>query len=386
MICFYAGFEPKINNLSNADDTELLSELLKFINNSKGQYSLNEIDCQNAGTVFRFLTTALALKSGEWLLTGSERMHKRPVKDLVDVLRQLGADIQYQDVVGFPPLLINGKNLCGGAVSVDVSRSSQYASSLLLAAPTFENGLKLHLEGELTSLPYIDMTVRIMSEYGAKVHRDGRDIVVEHSDYQNVEYVMESDWSAASYWYEIVALSGGGQAFLRNLKEKSIQGDKLVAEIFDGFGVKTIFENGGATVVRSMSNCKNLFEFDFTNAPDLFPAVIASCAGLQVSAMFAGLRNLAIKESDRVGAMVAELGKIGVEFERLSGDVLKMNALKDLPMYDDDNPVVFNSHDDHRIAMALAPLSMKIGAVEIENAETVSKSYPNFWRDFSNIF
>lgn len=386
MICFYAGFEPKINNLSNADDTELLSELLKFINNSKGQYSLNEIDCQNAGTVFRFLTTALALKSGEWLLTGSERMHKRPVKDLVDVLRQLGADIQYQDVVGFPPLLINGKNLCGGAVSVDVSRSSQYASSLLLAAPTFENGLKLHLEGELTSLPYIDMTVRIMSEYGAKVHRDGRDIVVEHSDYQNVEYVMESDWSAASYWYEIVALSGGGQAFLRNLKEKSIQGDKLVAEIFDGFGVKTIFENGGATIVRSMSNCKNLFEFNFTNAPDLFPAVIATCAGLQVGATFTGLRNLAIKESDRVDAMVTELSKIGVEFEKISDDILKMNALRNIPFFSEVNPVVFDSHDDHRIAMALAPLSMKIGAVEIDNAEVVSKSYPDFWGDFSKIF
>lgn len=386
MICFYAGFEPKINNLSNADDTELLSELLKFINNSKGQYSLNEIDCQNAGTVFRFLTTALALKSGEWLLTGSERMHKRPVKDLVDVLRQLGADIQYQDVVGFPPLLINGKNLCGGAVSVDVSRSSQYASSLLLAAPTFENGLKLHLEGELTSLPYIDMTVRIMSEYGAKVHRDDREIVVEHSDYQNVEYVVESDWSAASYWYEVVALSDGGQVFLRNLKEKSVQGDKLVSDIFDGFGVKTIFENGGATIVKSTSNCKNLFEFDFTNAPDLFPAVVATCAGLRVNATFTGLKNLAIKESDRVEAMVAELGKIGAEFERLSDDVLKMNALQIISMSSDGNPVVFDSHDDHRVAMALASLSMKIGAVEIENAEAASKSYPDFWDDFSKLF
>lgn len=386
MVCHYAGFEPKIENHSRADDTVLLSELLKIIDNNKEQHSFKEIDCHNAGTVFRFLTTALALKTGKWLLTGSERMRKRPVKDLVDALRQLGADIEYQDDEGFPPLLISGGNLKGGEVSVNVSKSSQYASSLLLAAPTFEKGLKLHLEGELTSLPYIDMTIEIMSEYGAKVHRDDREIVVEHSDYQNVEYVVESDWSAASYWYEVVALSDGGQVFLRNLKENTIQGDKLVSDIFDGFGVKTIFEDEGATVVKSTSNCKNLFEFDFTDAPDLFPAVIATCAGLQVGATFTGLRNLAIKESDRVDAMVTELSKIGVEFEKISDDILKMSALRNVPFFSEVNPVVFDSHDDHRIAMALAPLSLKIGAVEIENAEAVSKSYPNFWRDFSNIF
>ena len=388
MICHYAGLEPAICNLSAADDTNLTIELLKKIDNQieRKQNSYREIDCQNAGTVFRFLTTALALKPGKWLLTGSERMQKRPVKDLVDALRQLGADIEYQDEDGFPPLLINGGNLKGGEASVNVSKSSQYASSLLLAAPCFENGLRLHLEGELTSLPYIDMTIEIMSEYGAKVHRDDREIVVEHSDYQNVEYVVESDWSAASYWYEVVALSDGGQAFLRNLKEKSVQGDKIVAGIFDRFGVRTIFEDEGATVVKSTSNCKNLFEFDFTDAPDLFPAVIATCAGLQVGATFTGLRNLAIKESDRVDAMVTELSKIGVKFEKISDDMLKMNALRNIPFFSEVNPVVFDSHDDHRIAMALAPLSMKIGAVEIDNAEAVSKSYPNFWDDLSKIF
>lgn len=386
MVCHYAGFEPKIENLSRADDTVLLSELLKIIDNNKEQHSFKEIDCHNAGTVFRFLTTALALKTGKWLLTGSERMRKRPVKDLVDALRQLGADIEYQDDEGFPPLLINGGNLKGGKVSVNISKSSQYASSLLLAAPTFEKGLKLHLEGELTSLPYIDMTIEIMSEYGAKVHRDDREIVIEHSDYQNVEYVVESDWSAASYWYEVVALSDGGQVFLRNLKGNTIQGDKLVSDIFDGFGVKTIFEKGGATIVKSPSNCKKIFEFDFTNAPDLFPAVVATCAGLRVNATFTGLKNLAIKESNRVEAMVSELTKIKVRLEQLSDDILKINALQNISMSSDDNPVVFDSHDDHRVAMALAPLSLKIGTVEIENAEAVSKSYPNFWDDLSKIF
>lgn len=386
MICHYAGFEPKIDNLSKADDTVLLSELLKIIDNNKEPLSFKEIDCRNAGTVFRFLATALALKPGRWLLTGSDRMRKRPVGDLVDALRQMGASVEYQGIEGFPPLLINGGNLKGGEVSVNISQSSQYASSLLLAAPCFENGLRLHLEGEPTSLPYIDMTIEIMSEYGAKVRRVNRDIFVKYSDYQNVEYVIESDWSAASYWFEIVALSDCGQAFLRNLKEKSVQGDKIVAGIFDGFGVRTIFEDGGATVVKSTSNCKNLFEFDFTDAPDLFPAVVATCAGLQVGATFTGLRNLAIKESDRVDAMVTELSKIGVEFEKISDDMLKMSALRNVPFFSEVNPVVFDSHDDHRIAMALAPLSIRIGAVEIENAEAVTKSYPDFWNDFSKHF
>ncbi|MCQ2309251.1 MAG: 3-phosphoshikimate 1-carboxyvinyltransferase [Bacteroidales bacterium] len=388
IICHYAGLEPAICNLSAADDTNLTIELLKKIDNQieQKQNSYREIDCQNAGTVFRFLTTALALKPGKWLLTGSERMRKRPVKDLVDALRQLGADIEYQDDEGFPPLLINGGNLKGGEVSVNISKSSQYASSLLLAAPCFENGLRLHLEGELTSLPYIDMTIEIMSEYGAKVHRNNRDIFVEHSDYQNVKYTVESDWSAASYWYEMVALSRNGRVFLENLKMNSVQGDKIVAGVFERFGVVSHEKRNGVLIEKSGKLIDNDLEFDFVNAPDLFPAVVATCAGLGINATFTGLKNLAIKESDRISVMVSELRKIGAEFEKISDDILKIKLLRDLKLFSEKNPVVFDSHDDHRIAMSLAPLSLKIGAVEMENAEAVSKSYPNFWDDFSKLF
>jgi len=414
MICHYAGLEPTTYALSTADDTILLSELLKIIDNSiveerknqsnqessckscsfcrkksckSCQSCLKEISCQNAGTVFRFLTTALALKPGNWLLTGSERMRKRPIKDLVDALRQLGADIEYQDEDGFPPLLINGRNLKGGEISVNVSKSSQFASSLLLAAPNFENGLWLHLEGELTSLPYIDMTIEIMSEYGAKVRRENRDIIVEHSDYQNVEYIVESDWSAASYWYELVALSRNGRVFLENRKMNSVQGDKIVAEIFEKFGVVSYEKENGVLIEKSKTPIENDFDydFDFINTPDLFPAVVATCAGLNVNATFSGLKNLAIKESNRIDAMICELRKIGCEFEKISDDILKIKSLQKDFSFSKRNPIAFDSHDDHRIAMSLAPLTLKIGALEIENAEAVSKSYPNFWNEFSKI-
>ncbi|MCQ2306538.1 MAG: 3-phosphoshikimate 1-carboxyvinyltransferase [Bacteroidales bacterium] len=387
MICHYAGLEPTIQNLSAADDTILLMELLKKINNCKEreQSSYKEINCQNAGTVFRFLTTALAVRPGKWLLTGSERMRKRPIKDLVDALRRLGADIGYQDVEGFPPLLINGKDFDGGNISVDISRSSQYASSLLLAAPVFKNGLRLHLEGGLTSLPYIDMTIEIMSEYGAEVHRDDRDVFVEHSDYQNVGYVVESDWSAASYWYEMVALSRNGRVFLENLKMNSVQGDKIVAGIFERFGVVSHEKRNGVLIEKSGRPIDNDFEFDFVNTPDLFPAVVATCAGLGLNATFTGLKNLAIKESNRISAMVSELRKIGAEFEKISDDVLKIKSIRKLFFFSEKNSVVFDSYNDHRIAMSLAPLSLKIGAVEMKKAEAVSKSYPNFWTEFRKV-
>jgi len=401
MICHYGKFAPEINNLSTADDTILLTELLRVIDNSIAEGRNNQynqepsckscsccqktISCQNAGTVFRFLTTALALKPGKWLLTGSDRMQKRPIKDLVDALRQLGAEIEYHNEDGFPPLLINGKNLKGGEISVNVSKSSQFASSLLLAAPNFENGLRVHLEGELTSLPYIDMTIEIMSEYGAKVRRENRDIIVERSDYQNVEYTVESDWSAASYWYEIVALSGNGRALLENLEINSVQGDKIVAEIFERFGVVSYEKENGVLIEKSKTPIGNHFEFDFINTPDLFPAVVATCAGLDVNATFYGLENLVIKESNRIEAMICELRKIGCEFEKISDDILKIKSLQRDFTFSKGDPIVYDSHDDHRIAMALAPLSLKIGAIEIENADAVSKSYPNFWNDFSKI-
>ena len=389
MIGYYGGFTPRVNNLSTSDDTVLLKNILNSIVETMCTSSLHPnldnptiIDCHNAGTVLRFMATALAFRDGEWILTGSDRMLQRPVGDLVDALRSMGANIEYVGQEGFPPLKIHGKShvltdrVCPpdgvrtSVVNVNITNSSQFASSVLLAKPSH-----IHLDGDLSSLPYIDMTIDMMQKYGINVHRDGRDILVQPSDYQNIEYTIESDWTCASYWYEMVAFSEGGRARLRNLHLDSKQGDAIVANWFEQFGVKSIQDGNDVIIEKSVetfpetsqNNHNRVLQFDFINNPDLYPTIAATCAGLNVEGKFTGLRNLKHKESDRVAAMVSELSKIDT-VQTCHGASL---------------PIKFDSHNDHRIAMALAPLAMKIGAIEINNADVVSKSYPNFWEEIS---
>lgn len=358
MIGYYGGFTPRVKNLSTSDDTKLLNDILDLLVRTRHATSPQNpvvINCQNSGTVLRFLATALASREGEWILTGSDRMLQRPVGDLVDTLRTMGADIEYMGQEGFPPLKIVGKSLKINDITVDITRSSQFASSILLAMPK-----SLHLDGDLSSLPYIDMTVDIMCHFSAHVKREGRDIFVQPSDYQDVEYTIESDWTCASYWYEIVAFSDNGRVRLRNLHLDSKQGDAIVAKWFENFSVKSIQDGDDVVITRVGTQRATSLQFDFIDNPDLYPTIAATCAGLQMEGRFTGLRNLKHKESDRVAAMTTELSKIGVTN-------------------------VFDSHNDHRIAMALAPLAMKIGAIEINNADVVSKSYPNFWEEFRKI-
>ena len=366
MIGYYGGFMPRVKNLSTSDDTALLKNIiasLSYPHYPSYPYYPKEIDCANAGTVLRFILTALAFREGDYLLTGSDRMQQRPVGDLVDALRTMGADIEYVGNEGFPPLKIRGRKLKIDNVSVDITRSSQFASSLLLAKP-----LHLHLDGDLSSLPYIDMTIDVMRKFGIDVYRNGRDIFVKPSDYQDVEYTVESDWTCASYWYEIVAFSENGRARLRNLRLDSKQGDAVVAKWFEDFGVKTVQDGNDIIIEKNNSIIKKQLSFDFVNNPDLYPTIAATCAGLGVEGRFTGLRNLVHKESDRVAAMVSELSKVGTD------RICSQNGVC---------PPVFDSHNDHRIAMALAPLAMKIGAIEINNAEVVSKSYPEFWEEIN---
>ena len=396
MIGYYGGFTPRVNNLSTSDDTVLLKNILNLIEETMYASSLHPnldnptiIDCQNAGTVLRFMATALAFRDDEWILTGSDRMQQRPVGDLVDALRSMGANIEYVGQEGFPPLKIHGKShvltgrvcppdgVCPYVVNVDITHSSQFASSVLLALPvvqTFpETSQIVHLDGDLSSLPYIDMTIDMMQKYGINVHRDGRDILVQPSDYQNIEYTIESDWTSASYWYEMVAFSENGRARLRNLHLDSKQGDAIVAKWFEQFGVKSVQDDNDVIIEKSVetfpetsrNNHNRVLQFDFINNPDLYPTIAATCAGLKVEGKFTGLRNLKHKDSDRVAAMVSELSKID-SVQTCHGASL---------------PIKFDSHNDHRIAMALAPLAMKIGAIEINNADVVSKSYPNFWEE-----
>lgn len=374
MIAYYGGFMPRIKNISTSDDTRLLQNILHSLSVKPQSVASHDnptvVDCHNAGTVLRFLLTALSFRDGDYILTGSDRMLNRPVGDLVDALRLVGADIDYLGKDNCPPLKIRGHkgDVRSKHVSVDITRSSQFASSILLAKPS-----SLHLEGDMSSVPYIDMTIDVMRAFGVETRRDGRDIVVGTSVYQDVEYVAESDWTSASYWYEAVALSENGRVRLRNLRLDSRQGDAVSAKWFERLGVNTTRDGDDLIISRVEKSSESAdaavtgdLSYDFIDNPDLFPTIAATCAGLQMEGRFTGLRNLVHKESDRVAAMMTELSKL----DRVSGK---------------DHPITFDSHDDHRIAMALAPLAMKIGAIEINNADVVSKSYPNFWTEFHKL-
>lgn len=379
MIKAYGGFERQVKKLSDADDTDLLQKNLEMISNcSKSSIPL-VVDCGNAGTAFRFLVTYLANKQGKWMLTGSERMKERPVGDLVEALRTLGADIEYVGEQGFPPLRIQGKTIVGGKLSISTAKSSQFASSLLLAAPYWEKGLDLELVNEQSSTPYLDMTLAIMQHFKADVSQLENRIVVKSKAYEKMGYTVQPDWSSASYWYEIVALSQGGELLLQQLNMQSLQGDKVLVEIFEKLGVHSHQEPDGIRIFKKNNFVLEPFHFDFTDSPDLLPTVAATCAGLGVEAHFTGLKNLKYKESDRTFAMQNELKKIGVLLEAVSDDEYKLIPAKKLPEFSKENAVVFETWGDHRMAMSLAPLALKVGAVNIKDPHVVSKSYPNFW-------
>lgn len=371
-IAAYGGFESEVPNLSESNDTQLLKHLFEHLDDS------DVIDVQDCGTAARFMLTFLACREGLWLLTGTERMKQRPMQDLMVSLRELGADIQCLEKEGFLPVRIFGKPLLGGKIAVDVTNSSQFASSLLLAAPTWPNGLKLELKGELNSLPYIDMTIAMMRHFGADVERKDRVVFVKPKAYRQAPFVVEPDWSAASYWYEIAALSDDCDILLKDLSLQSLQGDVKMAKMAEFLGVQTLEEKCGLRL-KKMSNMSAEVAFDFSDTPDLFPAVVATCAGLGIRTRFMGIENLSAKESDRVEALRNELSKINVQMDRVSDNELKMQP-SDLSKVN-CNSVIFNSYNDHRIAMALAPLQMKIGRVEIDRPEVVRKSYPGFWDD-----
>ena len=422
-----------ISNLSKSDDTILLKQLLNKINEQSMSSEMIELDCANAGTVFRFLMTAVAnlqftidneqltiednynifsdSQILRFLLTGSERMKSRPVDSLVDALRNLGVTIEYTERDGYPPVLIKVSKFggqhptcdsqfstCNNRVEVSVAQSSQFASSLLLAAPTWKDGLELSLTGELSSLPYIDMTIDMMRRCGINVKRNDRTIIVKSGIYKIDNITIEPDWSAAAFWYEMAALSDSANIFLKNLNINSLQADAVVMKIFEDLGVKTFSSDGGVVIKRSSVSCRpsaqqttdfserqilnsQFSTFNFTYCPDLFPSVIAACAGLKVNATFTGLKNLSIKESDRKIAMINELKKINISFDEISEDVIRMRCPETLPCFTEENPIIFKNYGDHRIAMALSILSLKIGAIEMENPEVVSKSYPGFFRD-----
>lgn len=384
---YLSGNRFTLNNLSEADDTQLLVQLLKLIKENKGSKTPVRIDCGNAGTTLRFLTALLAITPGNWVITGSERMKERPISILTESLKKFGTDIRYTDNEGFPPMLIEGKNLTGGFLEIDGSISSQFISALLLIAPAIRNGIALKIKNKVSSLPYIEMTLKLLRQFGIDSTFDGHTIQIEKQDFYPGEISIEPDWTSASYWYEMVAFSDDANLILKNLSNESIQGDAILPEIYKSFGVKTEYLTEGIKLTRTRNVVKE-FSFDFANHPDLAQSVIVTCAGLNIPGIFTGLESLRIKETDRIIALCNELEKIGYKIRLQENSVIRL--VHSTQLSGNRQPATgirqqITTYGDHRMSMAFAPLTMVIGPVQIEEPDVVSKSYPGFWDDLKQV-
>ncbi len=366
-----------IANLSSAEDTVVLTHILDSI--AQPGTGARIVNVGPAGTAYRFLTAYLAMQQGEFVLTGSERMLERPVGILVNALRELGANIQYEGNQDYPPLRIKGpfKQL-QRSVSVQGDISSQYISSLLLIAPALPLGLELNIEGELTSRPYVQMTLDMLQEAGISHEWTGNRITIAPQSYQASTLTIEPDWSAASYWYAIAALSEDAIISLKNLKEKSLQGDKAIAAFMQGFGIDTTFTDGEIILKKSKPS-EQAQVLDLKECPDLAQTLIVCCAALGRNASFTGLETLRIKETDRIAALQNELEPMGIRLTEHAGrwdlDCSKLRFPEKMSIH---------TYHDHRMAMAFAPLALKVKEVELQDAKVVGKSYPHFWKDLEN--
>ncbi len=374
-----SGQDFEIDNLSTSDDTQAM---LKALNQGKG--SSATIDVGAAGTTMRFLTAYLSNKVGEWVLTGSERMKQRPIGVLVNALRTLGADIEYIEAEGYPPLKVKGKQMLGGKVEINAEVSSQYLSALLMIAPVLANGLELQLEGDLVSKPYLMMTLKMMKYFGVESEwRKEQSIFVGSQAYQGQSFFVESDWSAASYHYALAAFGDVVDLRLEGLLEESLQGDSVLSSIMQHFGVETTF---GDKVVHLTKMDKALegFQYDFVECPDIAQSLAVVCTGLEVKGVFSGLVTLSIKETDRTAALQEELAKFGVSFyEKQEGEWHLGFMGKSISLKREE--VEVKTYHDHRMAMAFAPLAMCTEPFRVEDPMVVTKSYPSFWEDLRQL-
>ncbi len=377
----------RLENISDCDDSRVV---VRALAQCKGRVVEDKeplvVDIMAAGTAMRFLTAYFSVSEGTYILTGTERMRHRPISILVDALRSMGANIKYECEEGFPPLRIQGGILRGGEVSVSGQVSSQYVSALMMIAPVMRDGLTLRLEGDIVSRPYIDMTMSLMRAFGADVEwADERTIRVFPKPYRPTSYGVESDWSAASYWYELVALAGG-EMFMPRLYRDSVQGDSRVREFFESLGVKTEFTAGGAKIYKERGRCgRNEQEplvLNLVEQPDLAQTLVCTCAFMGKAFYFTGLQSLKIKETDRIKALRTELHKLGYNIEEKDDSVLFWNPMKDIARKDFEETVAIDTYDDHRMAMSFAFACVPFGKITINNPEVVSKSYPTFWAEF----
>ena len=368
-------------NLSDCDDTEVIIEALR--------YMPDEINIKAAGTAMRFMTAYLSVMRGTHVITGTERMQHRPIAILVDALRKLGARIEYVGQEGFPPLKITGYKLQGGELSIPGNVSSQYISALLMIGPMLEEGLTLQLTGDIISRPYIDLTLWMMGEFGAEAKWSSADtITVAHKPYKGRDYFIESDWSGASYWYEMVALSPDRDAEvkLKGLMDGSMQGDSTSRYIFSLLGVKTTFgtqKKGVPQMVTLKKNGRGVgkLEYDFVNAPDLAQTFVVTCAALDIPFHFKGLSTLKIKETDRIAALKKEMLKLGYVIHDVNDSELYWDGERCEP----DLQAGIDTYEDHRMALAFAPYALRQDGLIINNPQVVTKSYPKFWDDLKLV-
>ena len=367
----YSGI--KIKNLSNSEDSKLMRRALLSESST--------IDIHHAGTAMRFLTAYFSIKKGQkTLLSGSKRMHERPIKILVDALKSLGANIKYTNIKGYPPLQIEGMDFNKNKVSLKANISSQYISALLLIAPTLKDGLELHLEGKITSQPYIEMTLALLNEVGISTNFKCNIIKVRPFKKEiSKTFTVESDWSSASYFYSIVALSPiGTQIKLSAYKSNSLQGDAILSSIYSHLGIKTTFI-GNILVIKKTSNSHTKFlNLDLANTPDIAQTIAVSCLGLNIPCKLTGLSTLKIKETDRLVALQNEIKKFGADVK------ITNNSLNLYPIQSLNHDVQISTYSDHRMAMAFATIAIKTDLF-IEDPDVVSKSYPNFWKDLKTL-
>ncbi len=376
----------RVENISDAADAVTLQEVLKsgaFKGSSDSGLKTQDLRLVNigpAGTAMRFLTAYFTLQDEEVVLTGSERMKQRPIGVLVDALRKLGAEISYEENEGFPPIRIKGNiRQLTNSISIKGNISSQYITALLLIAAKLPLGLELHIEGDLTSRPYVEMTLAMLQQAGVKHRWNDNTISIPRQEFKQTVLSVEPDWSAASYWYAIAALADEADLFLHGLTQYSLQGDSVITEIMANFGITSQFGDGGVLLHKEAKPVIRKI-FDLKECPDLAQTIIVVCAALNHEATFTGLETLKIKETDRIKALQNELAKIGVKLIE-EGEIYKLDCSgKFIP-----KSLFINTYEDHRMAMAFAPLALLIPQVEIEDAKVVEKSYPAFWSDLEKV-
>ena len=364
--------EFEIKNISNSDDSKILEKALK----SKEKI----IDIHHAGTAMRFLTAYFSqLEGREVILTGSKRMQERPIKILVDSLISLGAEIYYENKNGYPPLRIKGKKIKGGSIKLPAGISSQYISALLLIAPALENGIELSLLDKTTSLPYIEMTLFLLKNFGVKTYFDGKKIKINPNiRFKKAKQTVESDWSSASYFYSIVALSKNAEITLSSYKSKSLQGDSILKNIYEKLGVKSIFKDNCLLLKKEQINFPISIDLNLSKTPDIAQTIAVTCYGLGIGCNLEGLHTLKIKETDRLVALERELKKLGANIK------ITESTLTLIPGNNFIQNCSISTYNDHRMAMSFAPLSLKI-PLQIKDYKVVSKSYPNFWKDLVKL-